>query len=99
MVVAASQCFVLPSGISYEDSAAIPANYLTAYFCVLDIGHIRAGQSIFISSCAGTTVNELFSYLMAVMYDRCVNSGPLHLSKKGLFALKFSWVVSHYKPF
>lgn len=53
VVVAASHCFVLPPGMSYEDSAALPANYLTAYFCVHDIGHMRAGQSIFISSCAG----------------------------------------------
>jgi len=53
VVVPASNCFVLPSCISYEDGAALAANYLTAYFCVLDIGHMRAGQSILISSCAG----------------------------------------------
>ena len=53
VVVPASNCFVLPSCMSYEDGAALAANYLTAYFCVLDIGHMRAGQSILISSCAG----------------------------------------------
>lgn len=53
VVVPASNCFVLPSCMSYEDGAALAANYMTAYFCVLDIGHMRAGQSILISSCAG----------------------------------------------
>lgn len=53
VVVPASNCFVLPSCMNYEDGAALAANYLTAYFCVLDIGHMRAGQSILISSCAG----------------------------------------------
>ncbi|KAJ9600534.1 hypothetical protein L9F63_026328, partial [Diploptera punctata] len=53
VVVASSQCFVLPSGMSYEDGAALAANYLTAYFCVLDIGNLRPGQSILIHSCAG----------------------------------------------
>jgi NADPH-dependent curcumin reductase CurA len=39
--------------MSYEDGAALAAKYLTAYFCVLDIGHMHAEQSILISSCAG----------------------------------------------
>jgi len=63
VVVAASNCFVLPPGVSYEHGAALAANYLTAYFCVLDIGHLRAGQSILISSCAGTVMNlKLLTY-------------------------------------
>ena len=53
VVVASSQCFVLPSEMSYEDGAALAVNYLTAYFCVLDIGHLRPEQSILIHSCAG----------------------------------------------
>ena len=59
VVVASSQCFVLPSGMSYEDGAALAVNYLTAYFCVFDIGNLRAGQSILINSCAGKMMYKL----------------------------------------
>ncbi|XP_069684600.1 synaptic vesicle membrane protein VAT-1 homolog [Periplaneta americana] len=53
VVIAASQCFVLPPDVNYEHGAALAVNYLTAYFCVLDVGHLRPGQSVFIPSCAG----------------------------------------------
>jgi NADPH2:quinone reductase len=63
VVVPASNCFVLPSGVSYEHGTALVVSYLVAYFCVLDIGHLREGQSILISSCAGIAINaKLQSY-------------------------------------
>jgi synaptic vesicle membrane protein VAT-1 len=39
--------------MSFEDAAALPVNYLTAYFCLFDIGNLREGQTVFIPSAAG----------------------------------------------
>jgi NADPH-dependent curcumin reductase CurA len=52
--------------MSYEDGAALAANYLTAYFCVLDIGHMRAGQSILISSCAGIIIHPTVTQISVI---------------------------------
>ncbi|XP_066994720.2 synaptic vesicle membrane protein VAT-1 homolog [Anabrus simplex] len=53
VILPAANCFLLPANIPFEHGAALAANYLTAYFSVLDIGHLRPGQSILIHSCAG----------------------------------------------
>ncbi|XP_063243054.1 synaptic vesicle membrane protein VAT-1 homolog [Bacillus rossius redtenbacheri] len=53
VIVPSSNCFVLPEVMSYEEGASFAANYLTAYFSVLDIGNLRPGQSVLVHSCAG----------------------------------------------
>ncbi|CAB3364032.1 Hypothetical predicted protein [Cloeon dipterum] len=46
-------CFLLPPEVSFDIGAAIFVNYLTAYFSVLNIGNLEAGQTVLIHSCAG----------------------------------------------
>ena len=51
--VEAASCFKIPDAMSFEDATALPVNYLTAYFCLFDIGNLREGQTVFIPSAAG----------------------------------------------
>ena len=39
--------------MSWEEAAAFPINYLTAYFCLFDLGNLRSFQTILIPSAAG----------------------------------------------
>ncbi len=43
----------LPAGMSFNDGAAIPANYLTAYEAIITMGNMQPGQRILIHSAAG----------------------------------------------
>jgi NADPH:quinone reductase-like Zn-dependent oxidoreductase len=60
VLVPADACFQLPPEVSFEVGAALFVNYLTAYFSVLDIGNLQAGQSVLIHSCAGEQANPNF---------------------------------------
>jgi NADPH-dependent curcumin reductase CurA len=91
VVVPASNCFVLPSCMSYEDGAALAANYLTAYFCVLDIGHMRAGQSILISSCAGISIHPTATQISVICSKLC-NFMPTSLEVKVFFLIYLSFI-------
>ncbi len=43
----------LPAGMSFNDGAAIPANYLTAYEAIITMGNMQPGQRILVHSAAG----------------------------------------------
>jgi NADPH:quinone reductase-like Zn-dependent oxidoreductase len=51
--VEASDCTVIPESMSFNEAAAFPINYLTAYFCLFDIGNLRSSQTVLIPSAAG----------------------------------------------
>jgi len=51
--VEADNCFLIPESMSWEDAAAFPINYLTAFFCLFDIGNLRSNQVVLIPSAAG----------------------------------------------
>ena len=51
--VPACQTFLIPDGMSFEEAAAIPVNYVTAYMILFDFGNLRPNQSILIHSAAG----------------------------------------------
>jgi NADPH2:quinone reductase len=53
IVVPERAVFPLPEGISYEVGAAIPVNYLTAWFCLRTMGNLRPGERVLIHSAAG----------------------------------------------
>jgi NADPH:quinone reductase-like Zn-dependent oxidoreductase len=44
---------VLPAGIGFEEAAALPVNYLTAWICMITMGNLRAGERILIHAAAG----------------------------------------------
>ncbi|KZS06865.1 Synaptic vesicle membrane protein VAT-1 [Daphnia magna] len=53
LCVESSSCFVVPESMSFDEAAAFPVNYLTAYFCLFDIGNLRSNQTVLIPSAAG----------------------------------------------
>ncbi|KAM4716915.1 synaptic vesicle membrane protein VAT-1 homolog [Anableps anableps] len=52
-VVPASHTFLIPEGMSFEEAAALPVNYITAYLMLFDFGNLRPNQSVLIHAAAG----------------------------------------------
>ncbi|XP_041856802.1 synaptic vesicle membrane protein VAT-1 homolog [Melanotaenia boesemani] len=52
-VVPASHTFPIPEGMSFEEAAALPVNYITAYMMLFDFGNLRPNQSVLIHAAAG----------------------------------------------
>lgn len=53
VVVGESDVFALPDGLSFEQGAAIPVNYATAWAGLLGYGSLRAGERVLIHAAAG----------------------------------------------
>ena len=53
VIVPAERILPLPEAIDFETAAALPVNYLTAWFCMFDMGALQAGQTILIHHGAG----------------------------------------------
>jgi synaptic vesicle membrane protein VAT-1 len=53
VVVEASQIFAKPESLSFEQAAAIPVNYLTAYALVYVMGSLQPGEAILIHNAGG----------------------------------------------
>ncbi|XP_068605837.1 synaptic vesicle membrane protein VAT-1 homolog, partial [Brachionichthys hirsutus] len=52
-VAPASHTFLIPEGMSFEQAAAIPVNYITAFMMLFDFGNLRPNQSVLIHAAAG----------------------------------------------
>lgn len=48
--------FAIPDSMSFEDAAALPLNYLTAYQILFDIGHLSEGESVLVQMAGGGVV-------------------------------------------
>nr|XP_055050381.1 synaptic vesicle membrane protein VAT-1 homolog [Misgurnus anguillicaudatus] len=53
VVVPAVHTFLMPEGMSFEDAAALPVNYITAYLMLFDFGNLRPNQSVLVHMAAG----------------------------------------------
>ncbi|XP_067168260.1 synaptic vesicle membrane protein VAT-1 homolog [Apteryx mantelli] len=51
--VPANQTWLMPEGMSFEEGAAFPVNYITAYMILFDFGNLRPNQSVLIHMAAG----------------------------------------------
>ncbi|KAM6957605.1 synaptic vesicle membrane protein VAT-1 homolog [Aplochiton taeniatus] len=51
--VPATHTFLIPEGMSFEEAAALPVNYITAYLMLFDFGNLRPSQSVLIHAAAG----------------------------------------------
>ena len=49
----ASQVFARPRALSVEQAAAFPATHLTAWHALVDLGRLRAGETVLVHSAAG----------------------------------------------
>lgn len=55
----ASHTFLIPEGMSFEEAAALPVNYITAYMMLFDFGNLRPNQSVLIHAAAGRETNKI----------------------------------------
>lgn len=53
VVVAENQLFEKPDSLSFEQAAAVPVNYLTAYALLVVMGGLRQGESVLIHNAGG----------------------------------------------
>lgn len=54
--IPAERCFVIPDSMSFEEAAAIPITYLTAYFMLFHCSNLSARKSVLIHMAAGGVV-------------------------------------------
>uniref|UniRef100_A0A672UNQ3 Vesicle amine transport 1 n=1 Tax=Strigops habroptila TaxID=2489341 RepID=A0A672UNQ3_STRHB len=88
--VPARQTFLMPPGMSFEEAAALPVNYITAYMVLFDFGNLRPNQSVLIHMAAGgvgtaaiqlcKTVENvtIFGTASASKHDALRSSGVTH---------------------
>jgi NADPH:quinone reductase-like Zn-dependent oxidoreductase len=53
VTVGANQIFAKPESLSFEEAAAVPVNYLTAYALLVTMGGLRKGESVLIHNAGG----------------------------------------------
>jgi synaptic vesicle membrane protein VAT-1 len=53
IVVPAKEVYRLPAGMKFEEGAAIPVNYMTAYHSMYVMGNLQAGDRVLIHGAAG----------------------------------------------
>lgn len=52
-LVPAAQVVALPASISFETAAAVPVNYLTAWYMLMPLGNVQAGDRVLVHAVAG----------------------------------------------
>ncbi|XP_034414182.1 synaptic vesicle membrane protein VAT-1 homolog [Cyclopterus lumpus] len=53
VVVSANLTFAMPEQMSFEEGAALPVNYVTAYMMLFEMANVRPGKSVLIHMAAG----------------------------------------------
>jgi NADPH:quinone reductase-like Zn-dependent oxidoreductase len=53
VAVPAAQVFPLPEGMSFEEGATVPVNYLTAVLMLRHFGNVRPGDTVLVHAAAG----------------------------------------------
>ncbi|MBN2009339.1 zinc-binding dehydrogenase [candidate division KSB1 bacterium] len=85
--VKTSQVVEKPRKLSFEEAAAIPVNYLTAYQLIVVMGGLRAGESILIHNAGGgvgLAAIDVANHVGAVIYGTASSSKHMFLMKRGL---------------
>lgn len=80
-VVPANHTFLIPEGMSFEQAAALPVNYITAYMMLFDFGNLRPNQSVLVHAAAGMKAKDTLrvhtghrkTIFMSAL-GRCLNS-------------------------
>lgn len=86
LVVPAAQAFRMPSAMSFEQAAAMPVAYLTAYNMMIYTGNLRRGARVLVHSAAGgvgLAALELARARGAVVYGTASKGKHEFLREKG----------------
>lgn len=85
--VPSKQVFKMPAGISFEQAATIPVNYLTAYQLLVAMGGLKKSESILIHNAGGgvgLAALEIAKHIGAKTYGTSSAGKHPFLTKKGL---------------
>jgi len=85
--VPSKQVFKMPAGISFEQAATIPVNYLTAYQLLVAMGGLKKSESILIHNAGGgvgLAALEIAKHIGAKTYGTSSAGKHPFLKKKGL---------------
>lgn len=84
IVVDAVRARRLPGRMSFEEAAALPAQYLTAYHALVQLAHARRGERVLVQAVAGgvgTAVVQLCKHLGLVTYGTASSAQKLQFAK------------------
>lgn len=87
VVVAESQLFEKPQSLTFEQAAAIPVNYLTAYALLVAMGGLQKGESVLIHNAGGgvgLAALEIAKKIGATTYGTASPSKHEFLRARGL---------------
>lgn len=76
VAVPAREVYRLPAGMTFEDGAAIPVNYLTAYHSMFTMGNLQPGDRILIHGAAGGVGNAAVQLARAKGLEIFGTAGP-----------------------
>ena len=85
-VAPVTETFPLPDAISYEQGASIIFNYGTAYFALVERGHLQPGESVLVQGAAGGIGTAAIQVAKAFGAGRVV--AVTSTSEKGAIALE-----------
>ncbi len=87
VVIQESQLFEKPASLTYEQAAAIPVNYLTAYALLVAMGGLRQGESVLIHNAGGgvgLAALDIAKHIGAITYGTASPSKHDFLRERGL---------------
>ena len=87
VVVPAAHALPMPEGMSYEEGAAIPVNYLTAYQMLIQMGSLKKGERVLVHSAAGgvgLAVIDLCQIIGAEIFGTASSSKHEFLRARGV---------------
>lgn len=87
VAVKAAQIFEKPEQLTFEQTAAIPVNYLTAYALLVVMGSLHAGESVLIHNAGGgvgLAAIEIAKKIGAVTYGTASSGKHQFLAERGL---------------
>jgi NADPH:quinone reductase-like Zn-dependent oxidoreductase len=87
VAVKATQIFEKPDNLTFEQAAAIPVNYLTAYALLVVMGSLHAGESVLIHNAGGgvgLAALDIAKQIGAVTYGTASPGKHKFLAERGL---------------
>ena len=85
--VPANQVFAKPDSLSFEQAAALPVNYLTAYGLLVAMGALKPEESVLIHNAGGgvgLAALDIASHIGATTYGTASGSKHAFLKERGL---------------